>query len=96
MAHLLEIRNLTVEFPTARGRCVPSTASTSIVDAGEVVGIVGEIGLGQERADARGDGPAAAGPAGSRADRLRVRRAAICCGLARGSAGAAASARTSR
>ncbi len=45
---LLEIQNLSVEFPTARGRAQRGRpASTLDVEEGEVLGIVGESGSGK-------------------------------------------------
>ena len=47
MTALLEIRNLAVEFTTARGYSARSTGSTSRGRAAEIVGIVGESGSGK-------------------------------------------------
>ncbi len=56
---LLEMKNLTVEFPTLSGPFKAVDGVDLEVDAGEVVAIVGEFRLGQERAHARGHGAAA-------------------------------------
>ena len=47
---LLEIENLTVEFPTLHGAFRAVDGVDLAVDEREVVAIVGEFGLGQERA----------------------------------------------
>src|SRR5688572_14217447 len=44
---LLEIHNLTVEFPTAQGTLRAVDGVELVVDAGEIVGIVGESGSGK-------------------------------------------------
>jgi len=47
MAHLLEVRNLKVEFPTRRGTLVAVDDVSLHIDAGEVLGVVGESGAGK-------------------------------------------------
>ena len=44
---LLEVRNLTVEFPTGRGRFKAVDGVDLTVDEGELVGVVGESGSGK-------------------------------------------------
>ena len=44
---LLEIRNLSVRFPTARGLALAADGVDLCVDAGDVLGIVGESGSGK-------------------------------------------------
>jgi peptide/nickel transport system ATP-binding protein len=44
---LLEVRNLRVEFPTRRGRLVAVDDVSFHIDAGEVLGVVGESGAGK-------------------------------------------------
>jgi dipeptide transport system ATP-binding protein len=46
-APLLEIRNLAVEFPTARGVFCAVDGLDLVLDAGDIVGIVGESGSGK-------------------------------------------------
>ena len=52
----LEIRNLSVEFATSRGPLRAVDGVDLDVNEGEVLCVVGEFGLGQERVDAGGDG----------------------------------------
>ena len=47
MAHLLELRGLTVAYRTAEGRLPAVRGVDLVVDAGEVVGIAGESGCGK-------------------------------------------------
>ena len=44
---LLEIENLSVEFPPRTASCAPSMASALTLEKGEVLGIVGESGSGK-------------------------------------------------
>ena len=70
---LLEIHNLTVEFPTAQGTLRAVDGVELVVDAGEIVGIVGESG-GQERRHAGGHGPCLDRARDRRPARLQRRR----------------------
>ena len=56
---LLEIENLTVEFETRSGYFRAVDGVTLTVDTGEVLAIVGEVGLRQVGRDAGRHGPAA-------------------------------------
>ncbi|MBP7066156.1 ABC transporter ATP-binding protein [Ferrovibrio sp.] len=47
MARLLEVNNLRVEFPTRRGTLVAVDDISLHIDAGEVLGVVGESGAGK-------------------------------------------------
>jgi dipeptide transport system ATP-binding protein len=44
---LLEIRNLSVEFPTARGTFRAVDGLDMVVEEGEILGVVGESGSGK-------------------------------------------------
>ena len=53
---LVEIRNLNVTFKTARGLLHAVENLDLTLEEGELLGIVGESGLGQERHHAGADG----------------------------------------
>ena len=74
---LLDVRNLSVSFDTAAGPFFAVQGVDLSVDAGEVLAIVGEFGLGQVGGDAGGDGPAAADRHGHRR-RACASRAGTC------------------
>ncbi|MFP3802244.1 ATP-binding cassette domain-containing protein, partial [Paraburkholderia sp. SIMBA_027] len=47
MSALLEVRNLRVEFPTRRGTLLALDDVSFSIQAGEVLGVVGESGAGK-------------------------------------------------
>ena len=65
-AHLLDIRNLSVSFPTRRGVFKAVDGLDLTLERNEVLAIVGEFGFGQVGGDAGGDGAPAAGSDGRR------------------------------
>jgi len=47
MSHLLEIKNLSVNFPSRRGQVAAVNQVSISVEKGEVLGLVGESGAGK-------------------------------------------------
>ncbi len=54
---LLEVRGLSVRFRTMAGAVNAVNGLDLTIGAGEIVGLVGEFGLGQERQQPRHHGP---------------------------------------
>jgi peptide/nickel transport system ATP-binding protein len=65
MMALLEIENLTVEFPTRRGTVVAVDGANLTVEPGQIHGLVGESGAGKSTIGRR-HGPAGAAGADRR------------------------------
>ena len=90
MSALLEVRNLRVEFPTRRGTLRALDDVSFSIEAGEVLGVVGESGAGKSLTGAAIIGllePPARGrrrdPAGRSPHRQPARRADAPCAAAR-------------
>ena len=58
MTNLLEINNLSVDFPSRRGQVAAVNKVSIAVAKGEVLGLVGESGAGKLRVEAGTDGVA--------------------------------------